>query len=299
MSLVQAMRQLLEREQEVAALDALTAAVAAAEARDPRGGHVLLIEADQGLGTSALLRQLATLASERGVRVLSARAHRVEKDFAFGVVRQLSSRCCATGRTSSGLRRQPRIVVAGTCFAFVHPLIAEVVADDIAPARRQAMHRRAADYPVQTDRPAEEVAVHLLALPPRGRPETVSVLWRAAETARHRGATDRVVDHLRRAVAESSTDVRRTEILAVLGTAEAVANDIAGALPISVSRSTPRPTPVGGRGSRHRWPDRAVRRTRRGRSPGAPPGHRRAATRPTAHRLVGAAGLHGEHRRPP
>ncbi|WP_298132486.1 AAA family ATPase [Micropruina sp.] len=122
------------------------------------------------------------------------------------------------------------IVVHEARFEFVHPLMAESIAEGISPARRQAMHRRAADYLLGVGRPAEEVAVHLLALPARGHPETISVLCRAAETARRRGATNRVVDYLRRAVAESSTDARRAEVLATLGAAEAMANDISGAL---------------------------------------------------------------------
>ncbi len=115
-------------------------------------------------------------------------------------------------------------------FALVHPLLTESVASGIAPARRQAMHRRAADHLLQTGRAAEEVAAHLLALPARGNPETIAVLGQAAEAARRRGATDRVVGYLRRAVAESSTDPRRAELLAALGGAEALTNDIPAAL---------------------------------------------------------------------
>src|ERR671914_1384028 len=74
---------LLERESELAELDD---ALAAAEAGR---GNVVLLEAPAGLGKTSLLRAAAGSASEGGFRCLRARAGELERDFAYGCVRQL------------------------------------------------------------------------------------------------------------------------------------------------------------------------------------------------------------------
>jgi DNA-binding CsgD family transcriptional regulator len=74
---------LLEREQELAELaDALDAA------EDGRG-NVVLLEAPAGLGKTSLLRAAAEAAAARGFICLRARAGELERDFAYGCVRQL------------------------------------------------------------------------------------------------------------------------------------------------------------------------------------------------------------------
>ena len=74
---------LLEREREIAALgDAL------AGARAGRGG-VVLVEAPAGLGKTSLLRAATETAEAAGVRCRRARAGELERDFAYGCVRQL------------------------------------------------------------------------------------------------------------------------------------------------------------------------------------------------------------------
>ncbi|MBS1846380.1 MAG: AAA family ATPase [Actinobacteria bacterium] len=79
------MSRLLEREGDLAAVDA-----ASGEAcRDGRGG-ALLIEGPAGVGKSALLGALEDRAAADGYRVLSARGSEMERDFGFGVVRQLA-----------------------------------------------------------------------------------------------------------------------------------------------------------------------------------------------------------------
>ena len=74
---------LLERDDE---LDALTRLVT--DARDGNGGLVLF-EGTPGLGKSALLDEAAACARQRGLSVLRARGHELERDFAWGVVRSL------------------------------------------------------------------------------------------------------------------------------------------------------------------------------------------------------------------
>ena len=76
-------RSLLERGTE---LDGLRSQAAAARAA---AGSVALLEAPAGQGKTALLRVLRAEAADAGMRVLGATAAPLERDFAFGVVRQL------------------------------------------------------------------------------------------------------------------------------------------------------------------------------------------------------------------
>jgi DNA-binding CsgD family transcriptional regulator len=71
---------LVERERELATLDALLA--------DAAAGHLLLIEGPAGIGKSQLLAEVRERAAG-SLTVLAARAGELEREFAFGVVRQL------------------------------------------------------------------------------------------------------------------------------------------------------------------------------------------------------------------
>src|ERR1700685_1318075 len=74
---------MLERE---ADLRELRGAVAAARAG---AGRLVIIEGTAGTGKSRLLAAAVQLASAEGLRVLAASGSELERDFAFGVVRQL------------------------------------------------------------------------------------------------------------------------------------------------------------------------------------------------------------------
>jgi DNA-binding CsgD family transcriptional regulator len=74
---------LLERERELTGL-----AGALAAALEGRGG-IVLVEGAPGIGKTSLLRAAAALAAEAGVAHLRARATELERDFAYGCVRQL------------------------------------------------------------------------------------------------------------------------------------------------------------------------------------------------------------------
>jgi DNA-binding CsgD family transcriptional regulator len=74
--------ELLEREGELEAIEDFL----------DRGADVrasLLIEGPPGVGKTSLMRRLGRRAGERGIRVLSARGSEIDRDFGFGIVRQL------------------------------------------------------------------------------------------------------------------------------------------------------------------------------------------------------------------
>jgi DNA-binding CsgD family transcriptional regulator len=82
---------LLERDDEIEAIGlALDAAVAG-------GGGLLAIEGEAGIGKTSLLDATAELAVERGMSVLRARGGEHERDFAYGIVRQLFELPLASG----------------------------------------------------------------------------------------------------------------------------------------------------------------------------------------------------------
>jgi DNA-binding CsgD family transcriptional regulator len=74
---------LLERSHELKLLQA-----AIADARSG-SGRIVIIEGPAGIGKTALLAQTRAAASEAGLQVLSARGNELEREFAFGVARQL------------------------------------------------------------------------------------------------------------------------------------------------------------------------------------------------------------------
>jgi DNA-binding CsgD family transcriptional regulator/tetratricopeptide (TPR) repeat protein len=82
-NLFAAAEPLLERHHEVARIEA-----ALSEARSGRGTFVV-IEGPAGIGKTALLAATRAIAAESGMRVLRSRGTELERDFAFGVVRQL------------------------------------------------------------------------------------------------------------------------------------------------------------------------------------------------------------------
>jgi DNA-binding CsgD family transcriptional regulator len=73
---------LLEREDELAAIDALISEL-------PSGGRLLLIEGPFGIGKTSLIAEAKSRAQEAGFQVLGARGSELERAFSYGVVRQL------------------------------------------------------------------------------------------------------------------------------------------------------------------------------------------------------------------
>src|SRR6266550_6639867 len=78
-----AMRPIVEREREFAFFDECLALA------KEGAGQSLLLEGAAGIGKTRLLGEASALAARRGFLVLSARGSELEREFAFGVVRQL------------------------------------------------------------------------------------------------------------------------------------------------------------------------------------------------------------------
>jgi DNA-binding CsgD family transcriptional regulator len=74
---------LLEREAQVAALEAL------ADAARGGDGRFVIIEGSAGIGKTRLLAEARSIAGSAGMRVLAARGGEFEGEFAYGIVRQL------------------------------------------------------------------------------------------------------------------------------------------------------------------------------------------------------------------
>src|SRR5436190_18203867 len=83
MKMAAATEPLLERNEELARIES-----ALAEARAGRGTFVV-VEGPPGIGKTAMLAAARTAATDGGMRVLRARGTELERDFAFGVMRQL------------------------------------------------------------------------------------------------------------------------------------------------------------------------------------------------------------------
>jgi DNA-binding CsgD family transcriptional regulator len=90
--------RLLERDEELAEL-----AVLLEDARRGRG-RLLLIEGPAGIGKTQLLARLQDPSEVRDARVLGARGSELERDFAFGIVRQLLEPLLARASTEERAR---------------------------------------------------------------------------------------------------------------------------------------------------------------------------------------------------
>ncbi|HEX8123833.1 MAG TPA: BTAD domain-containing putative transcriptional regulator [Solirubrobacteraceae bacterium] len=103
---------------------------------------------------------------------------------------------------------------------FVHPLVRDAVANELSPIEREARHARAARILAERGAPADEVALHLLVVPPRGDAWAAGVLREAGRSALRRGALDSAFAHLRRALAEPPPAGERADLLLELGQIE-------------------------------------------------------------------------------
>lgn len=109
---------------------------------DVRGGsgRIVIIEGPAGIGKSALLGQARAAASQAGLQVLSARGNELEREFAFGVARQLFE--VPVARADAERQEQLLAGAAG----FTRPLLGlERRHDDRADPQPEATSRPAPD----------------------------------------------------------------------------------------------------------------------------------------------------------
>jgi DNA-binding CsgD family transcriptional regulator len=129
---------LLEREQELATIEALLSATGEGS------GGLLTIEGEAGAGKTTLLEAADRLGGERSMRVLRARAGEYERDFPYGVMRQLFEPLLADASRRAGLLAESAALAApvfdpqaplresGDPFAIQHGLywlVADLAAD--------------------------------------------------------------------------------------------------------------------------------------------------------------------------
>jgi len=125
---------LLERSQELRLLR-----TAIAEARSG-SGRIVIIEGPAGIGKTALLAQARGAASEAGLQVLSARGNELEREFAFGVARQLFEVLVARAEPA----RQEQLLAGAA--GFMRPLLGlDRRRDDRVDERAEGTARPAPD----------------------------------------------------------------------------------------------------------------------------------------------------------
>ncbi|WP_448625817.1 helix-turn-helix transcriptional regulator [Geodermatophilus sp. URMC 64] len=112
--------------------------------------------------------------------------------------------------------------------AFVHPLIAQAVAEHMPAGERHLAHRAAARELAADGAPAEAVAAHLLEVEPLRDGWVVDRLRAAAREALAKGAPGPAVGYLRRALAEPPSPELRAAVLFELGDAETHLGPTAG-----------------------------------------------------------------------
>ena len=204
-------------------------------------------------GNPFLLRELVSALREEGVRGTAGDAVRVTGIAPRGVARWVVGRTVALGEPAQRLacafavlgveaalsdsaalaELEPgdavsaaealiaaNILTAVRPYAFAHPLVGAAVYDGLLPARRAAMHRRAASLVADRGAPPERVAAHLLASDPGRDGWVVEVLRAAAREANTGGAPASAVGYLERALAEAQPATLRAELLLELGEAQ-------------------------------------------------------------------------------
>jgi DNA-binding CsgD family transcriptional regulator len=112
------------------------------------------------------------------------------------------------------------VLVGGEPLRFVHPIVRTAIYNDLSAAERADLHARAAKLLADQRADPGAIAVHLIATPPSGDPNVVTMLLDAARSALAGGAPDTAAVHLRRALDEPPDAADRPLVLFELGNAE-------------------------------------------------------------------------------
>jgi DNA-binding CsgD family transcriptional regulator/predicted negative regulator of RcsB-dependent stress response len=109
--------------------------------------------------------------------------------------------------------------LSGAGLGFIHPLVRAAVYDGLSEEKRLTGHTRAARLLDEVDAGAEQVAAHLLLVPPTHDPVVAAALRRAADGALASGSPESAVTYLERCLQESPAETERVEVLIQLGAA--------------------------------------------------------------------------------
>ncbi|MGH8901006.1 MAG: LuxR C-terminal-related transcriptional regulator [Egibacteraceae bacterium] len=104
-----------------------------------------------------------------------------------------------------------------TPFGFVHPLVRDAVYEGLSVAERINGHMQAAQLLMAAGAAPEQMAAHLLLVPPANDEGVVTILRRAAEQAFSRGSPEAAVAYLERCLLEPLPPEQRAEILVQVG----------------------------------------------------------------------------------
>ena len=173
--------------------------------------------------TRALLARLARLGPDasalaRAVTVLDGAELREAAALA-GLGLAAAAAAAAALADADVLARQQRL-------EFAHPLVREVVYENIPPAQRALDHQRAARLFTTPAPDYERVASHLLRAAPAADADAVRALREAASRALQRGAADAACAYLRRALDEPpESPTQRPAVIRELATAELLAHE--------------------------------------------------------------------------
>ena len=113
------------------------------------------------------------------------------------------------------------ILAAEDPLSFTHPLLRAAVYGALSRRRKAHMHRRAAAVLLAAHGPSEQIAAHLLEVPPAADGEVAAALRAAAGRAMAHGVPASAARYLERAIREPASDADRAAMLAELGRAEA------------------------------------------------------------------------------
>jgi len=116
--------------------------------------------------------------------------------------------------------RSADVLAADRELSFVHPIVHEAIAAELAPSRRAALHAKAAGLLAAEAASPSRVAAHLVFAEPFGEAWVVETLRTAARQVLAQGAPEAGVSYLRRALAEPPAAKIRHEVLLELGRAE-------------------------------------------------------------------------------
>jgi DNA-binding CsgD family transcriptional regulator len=100
---------------------------------------------------------------------------------------------------------------------FVHPLVRAAVYDGMSERERIDGHARAVQLLTEAGAPSEQVAAHLLPLPPAGNEQVTVLLRQAADEAFSRGSPEIALAYLERCLKEPVPAEQRVEVLTQLG----------------------------------------------------------------------------------